>query len=269
MPFIDRTYFVVERNIPKTDDLDVQQNLDALIQKRETELLRDLLAYPLYKAFIAGLSEPVVDAKWTALLLGGEYTDRFGNLQYWRGLVSAPPALINATTQSNRIPVVADVDAVSTQTIAVPVNMVLRLWTLEKRAIGPLRDDEFSVSEDGESVAFSTPVALNDTYWFVSNDLSLEQSTGDIKESLIADFVYYWYLRMSASKTVALGEVVSIAENSVTNGPAAKQQRAWNEMVKQIYELINYLDNSRSTYPEWKWNHKYYVFSNYKAITRW
>lgn len=268
MPLIDRSYFVVELNIAKTDTTAVQENLDALIVKREPELLKNILGYELYKAFTEGLLEMPVPAIWTNLLLGVDYTDRFGRLQHWRGLVSAPPAVVNAVDRANRIPVIADADAVSSQTILVPAALVNRAWSIEKRAIGPLRDDEFDVSDDGASVAFNTAVQLNDTYWFFSNDLSLEQTSGDDKQSLIANYVYYWYMRRDASQSTPVGEVVAQAENSTINGPGEKMCRAWNEMVDIIEECVDYLDSNRTLYVNWRHNQRYKVYQEFRHITR-
>lgn len=269
MPLIDRSYFVDELNIVKTDETPVQEFLDALIQKRETELLKDILSYPLYKSFLAGLALDPVPQQWTNLLLGCEYTDRFNRLQYWRGLVSAPPALINAVDEATNTSYVAISSDVDTQTIPVPAAFVGRTWTVSKRPIGQLRTDEYDVSDDGESVAFTTPVTLNDTYFFYCNDLSLEQSTGDIKQSLIANYVYYWYVRANVSQASGTGnEVVANMENSIINGAHVKMQRAWNEMTDQIYELIDFLDSNRTTYTDWQWQYRYRILENYRHICR-
>lgn len=268
MPLIDRTYFEIELNIPGTDTVPVQEVLDALIQKRETELLKDILSYPLYKSFMAGLTADPVDPIWTNLLLGCEYTDRFGHLKYWRGLVSAAPALVNAVDEATNVSYVAIQSDVDTQTIPVPANMVGRTWTVSKRPIGQLRTDEYGVSDDGTAIAFTTPIVLDDTYFFYCNNLSLQQSTGDIKESLIANFVYYWWMRLSASRTSLTGEVATQNENSVVTGPAVKQQRAWNEMVSQIYELIDFLDSSRTVYTDWRWEYRYRILEDYRHICR-
>lgn len=268
MPLIDRSYFVDELNIPKTDETPVQEFLDALIQKRETELLKDILSYPLYKAFLAGLAADVVDPIWTNLLMGCEYTDRFNRLQYWIGLVSAPPVLINATDEATKRSYVAIQADVDSQTIPVPDTFAGRTWTLSKRPIGDLRIDEYDVSDDGLHVAFTTPVALNDTYFFYCNDLSLEQSTGDIKRSLIANYVYYWFWRNAVSQSTGVGEIVTQNENSIINGSHVKMQRAWNEMTDQIYELIDFLDSNRTIYTEWKWNYRYRIIEDYRHICR-
>lgn len=268
MPFIDRSYFTVELNIARLDTTATQENLDAMIQQREPELLKKVLGYELYKNFMAGLLLDPVPVAWNALLLGGEYTDLNGRLQFWRGLVGTPPVLIDAVNSANRISYVAEQADVDSQTIPVPATMVNRPWAIDKRAIGPLREDEYDVSDDGTAVAFTVPVALNETYTFLSNDLSLEQATTATKESLIANYTYFHYLAKEASQTVPGGEASPNTENSAKQGPARKQQRAWNQMVDWLYELVDFLDNSKGAYAPWCYQDKYRVWLNFKHITR-
>lgn len=269
MPLINRTYFVGELSIPGLDKDIVQRDLDALIAKREPELLRDILGYVLYKAFTEGLQVDPVDPKWTNLLLGSEYTDRFGRLQYWKGLVSAPPVMVDAVDSANAVPYVAVLANQSAQAIPVPASMVGQTWRLFKRAIGELRPDEYIVSLDGKTVSPSTPVVVGDTFFFYSNNLTFEPSTEGAKESLIANYVYFYWLRKQATQTTALGEVATSAENSVPASAARKQQRAWNEMCWLIREMSVFLESNKDTYTQWSWKQYYRNDENYKAITAW
>lgn len=268
MPLIDRTYFEDELNIPKTDEVPAQESLDALIQKYEPRLLKDILGYELYKAFMTGLAQTPIAAMWTNLLLGAEYTDRFGHLQLWPGLVSELPVLINAVDEGTTTGYTAQSADVASQTIPVPTNMVGRTWTLQKRAIGPLLTDEYDVSDDGTAIAFTTPIVLGDVYFFYCNDLSLQQSSIGSKQSLIANYIYYWYWRENVSKTTVTGEVVASNENSTINGSHIKMQRAWNEMCDLIYQMIDFLDNNRTVYTDWRWQHRYKIIQDYRYIWR-
>lgn len=269
MPLIDRTYFEgTELNLAKTDKIEVQEPLDSLIQKREPELLKALLGIDLYRAFMAGIVIEPMDVKWSNLLLGCDYTDRYGRTQEWRGFVSAPPALVDATNQANEIDYVAIQDDVDSQTIPVPPTMVGRSWRISKRPIGQLRIDEYDTSDDGDFVSFTTPIALSDTYFFYASNLSLEQSTGNVKQSLIANYVYYWYMRMNASQTTPLGEVASKAENSDINGPAVKMCRAWNEMVEVIEGLVCFLNDNSTVYTDWRRAHMYTIKHEFNYIPR-
>jgi hypothetical protein len=164
MPLIDRTYFIGEINIPNTNQLAVQENLDFLISKREPEILIQLFGYEMYKAFVAGLQEDPVPHRWIDLRDGADFTYN-GELRHWMGLIA--------------------------------------------------KSDE-------------------------------------PKESLIANYVYYWFMRKEATQTSGVGETVTKTENSVRVSPIAKQVQAWNEMVEWIYDMWNFLQANSAIYSEWK-----------------
>lgn len=67
-------------------------------------------------------------------------------------------------------------------------------------------------------------------------------------QSPIANFVYYWYMRSNATTTAGGGE----AENNVAvkASPATKMMRAWNQMVKWNWELMEYLQSNADLYPD-------------------
>lgn len=72
------------------------------------------------------------------------------------------------------------------------------------------------------------------------------------KESLIANYVYYWWMRDKTTITTEVGEVdVEADKSTAKSNSKAKQCRAWNEMVKWNRELVKFLDVNRATYPEW------------------
>lgn len=82
--------------------------------------------------------------------------------------------------------------------------------------------------------------------------MGLVAKVDEPKESLIANYVYYWYMRKEATQTSGVGETVTKTENSVRISPVAKQVRAWNEMVGWIWEMFNFLDAKQVDYPEYK-----------------
>lgn len=164
MPLIDRSYFIGEIDIPNTNQVAVQENLDYLISKREPELLMALWGYAMYKAFLAGLLLDPVPQRWIDLRDGVDYTHD-GEQRHWMGLIS---------------------------------------------------------------------------------------KTGEPKESLIANYVYYWYTRKKATQTSGVGEVATKTENSVRISPIAKQVHAWNQMVQWIWDMDYFLDEKKADYPELK-----------------
>lgn len=71
------------------------------------------------------------------------------------------------------------------------------------------------------------------------------------KQSLIANYTYYWWLRDKSSQTTEVGETDTNTDGAKKVSPGVKMARAWNEMVGWVGDLICFLDNNRDAYPEW------------------
>jgi hypothetical protein len=270
MPLIDRSYFVGELNIPNTDRPEIQERLDLFIETYETELLRDLLGYPLYKAFMNGLQGAPVDQKWTNLLEGVEYTDQSDRLTKWRGLVSLPLDLVNAIDASNTITIVVGrgtlIDGqsgllldpiIGTNSVPLPSSLIGKDFIVEQRGVGQLSSDEWSITGDNRLQLASGQFGDGDKYFYKAATLSLNTVTGNAKKSLIANYVYWHWMADQVSQTVGLGEAATKAENATMVSPAAKMHRAWNEMIRWVEEMVCYLDTKRSIYPEWQDMNRY------------
>lgn len=165
MSFIDASYFVGELNIPNSGDTAVAERITWFINKYEPIFLQQLMGYPLYKAFTAGMAVvPTPDARYTDILNGKEYTDFQGYTQKWRGL--------KTTTQS-----------------------------------------------------------------------------------LIANYVYYWFRRSNVTQYAGIGEVMTKAENSDNVNPRRKIASAWNEMSDWVGEFCDFMQSTQDAtplvYPEW------------------
>lgn len=61
------------------------------------------------------------------------------------------------------------------------------------------------------------------------------------KLSVIANYVYYFYLRSKITFTTSTGEKKSDNENSTDATPALKVMRAWDEMLKGIDRMDKYI----------------------------
>jgi hypothetical protein len=83
---IDTTFFFGRINVAQKSDATVSNNLQALINELEPEVLTSLLGYELYKDYKAGISVGSPDAKWLAIRDGVEYTNRREVLSKWKGL---------------------------------------------------------------------------------------------------------------------------------------------------------------------------------------
>jgi hypothetical protein len=89
MSLIDSTYFIGEINIAQISQPSVDDVLTGFITKYETKYLNEVLGYAFAKLFSAGLTvTPTVDARWTKLKTGAEFTSGEGFLTMWPGFVN-------------------------------------------------------------------------------------------------------------------------------------------------------------------------------------
>jgi L-rhamnose mutarotase len=82
----------------------------------------------------------------------------------------------------------------------------------------------------------------------------------DTKESPIANYVYYFYMRDGASSTTDVGETIAKTENSSVISPARKMVRAWNEMCDFVNDTQEWFHDYYATY---NLNHDHYFFNLY------
>ncbi len=91
-----------------------------------------------------------------------------------------------------------------------------------------------------------------ETYW-----KGLVTQSPSAKESLIAQYVYYWFVRNNATQTSGIGEVKAGSENAVNVSPAFKMVQAYNAMVCWSQELIRFLQVKKDVY-DWPGEFKRY-----------
>jgi hypothetical protein len=90
MSLIDISYFVGVLNIPNTNDSTISAIVNYYISKYEQEFLKQLMGYPLYKAYQADLdnSGDPKDSRFTDILNGAEFTNlNSGEINKWDGLI--------------------------------------------------------------------------------------------------------------------------------------------------------------------------------------
>ncbi len=68
-----------------------------------------------------------------------------------------------------------------------------------------------------------------------------EGFANEIKQSVIAYYVYYYYLRSTVTFTTNTGEKKPDNENSTDATPAFKVMRAWNLMLKGLSRMDAYI----------------------------
>lgn len=76
-----------------------------------------------------------------------------------------------------------------------------------------------------------------------------------LKQSLIANYVYFQYIKNEASSTTGTGEKVAKAQNAADASPRYKLARAWNQMVEWNCELVEFLLSNESNYPEFLYHY--------------
>jgi hypothetical protein len=262
--FIDSTYFYGPLMIAEWEKTEVQTNIQQFIDKYEPELLDLLLGYKLFKAFKAGLQELVVPTKWTNLLYGCEYTTRFGNLDKWEGFVTYTDGLSIGTYFPDDIQFTVDggglLDPVSGQnqyrnTFLANLQASYRIV---ERGTGPLKLTEATKQSVGgfdKAVNF-TPGGVYTIEFIKPIPLPAPASVvvSTNKQSLIANWVYYWYTRDAQTQTTGTGEKVSEAKNSTNVTAITKGMRAYNEMVNKNMSLKEFLLSNDADYPEYYLN---------------
>lgn len=270
MALIDRTYFVGELNIPNTSQAAIGSAVDLFIEQYEEKLLNEVLGYTLYKALKAGLLIVPVAQKWTDLIEGVEYSDLATKTRFWKGLVTQPPTVLNALDALNPIDVVVGrgqlYDPVTgTNSTTIPAALVGKTFIIEQRGVGKLIASEYSVV--GSTLTLTSgQFAVDDVYTYKSATLAINTSTGTDKKSLIANYVYYWYIRNNHTQTASTGEIKAANENSTIANPALKMARAWNEMSAWICELVDYLDAKKDDYTEWADHDVYCMLNKFRRI---
>ncbi len=120
---------------------------------------------------------------------------------------------------------------------------------------------DFKTAYD-QSVLTLNPVALPDKYAKLLNGeiyvgkygsnqkwFGLRNETS--KQSLIANYVYFYWMRKIASATTGTGEKNLTAENSSNSFVIYKQNQAWREMVQWNKDLRSYLQSKTETFDTW------------------
>lgn len=260
---IDRTYFEGDILIANANLTVVTNSVGSLvdwyIQKYEPLFLEKALGLSLYEALKTGYSQPTPDQKWVDLVQGKIYTDCYGMKKRWRGLITQPESVLDAFDVLGRRYIEVGrgliYDPVSgANTTIVPPEFVGKQFVFSQRGFGDLKPlEEYTVSGNVLTLV-SSVFAVTDTYWFKVAQLAINTSTGASKESLIANYVYYWYQRNLYTQTSTMSEVKTKTENAVTVDPFQKVCLAWNTMNTWYLQLVDFLNTNDTVYTEWQDN---------------
>lgn len=268
---IDHTFFIGTINVPNTNQPAVQGLLTTLISQYQEKLLTDLLGRKMYKLFLDGIQEDPVASRWQELLTGADYVDMYGRDQRWMGIAPVSTDLLQQIYDGLSIDVVVgrgqQWDPAADQSVCtIPTPLQGKSFALEQRVTGTLRSDEYTLNapipaNTAITLTGGKKFNLNDTYFFKGMKSSFVPVAGTDRRSMIAQFVYYWYLRTQASQTSGVGESITKTENAARTSPADKMTTAWNQMVVWVKELILFLRSKEDVYPEFElqWMNPQYI----------
>lgn len=87
------------------------------------------------------------------------------------------------------------------------------------------------------------------------------------KQSIIANYVYFYYRKYNMSQFTGIGEVITKAsEGSDHVSPRRKIIAIWNEIHFEVSDFIAYMEMSQDKYPEWPIEDKYKALDTFGFI---
>lgn len=285
MSFIDASYFVGNLNIPNSDQLSVLQNISWFIKKYEPEFLLRAMGYPLYKVFAEGMNvipPATPSTRYLDILYGKEYTNVYGLVTKWNGLIVTDDPIFNLSggyVYKKPIYMKAGVTTGLTSGVNTAVfdgtggKDDWRGWTpiLSRTAIMKPGID-YSWDPDTGTVVLLVPgdVFGNGEYFVAQFELRTNATVAVIdvavNQSIIANYVYYWYARNNTTQSTGIGEVRTESENSTAVSPRQKMISAWNEMYRGVKGLMRFLEANTDTYPEWTNQYEQGALRHFKFI---
>lgn len=284
MNIIDYTYFYGKLSLPQTDNTEGRSIVNQFITTYETEFLKKALGFGLWKTFIAGIPGGVVGAEQ---ITNGSFT---GNATGWTlgagwaygsNMVSFTAGAVTELKQN------IGMIAISIPRCRVSFNVggttgfvVVSLGRDGTNQVydagsGVVTFDGICASAVGDRIIFTPSPDFNGSVDDVSlKPLAVEQRWVDLLEgkeftyyetlhkwggfsntllqSPIANYVYYRYMENKATDNTLVGTTVQKVDNNARVNSVQKMIDAWNSMVDMNQNLWRFLNENKSTYPEWK-----------------
>lgn len=265
MSLIDQTYFVGDLTIAGLQRPEVTERINLFIQKYEDEFLRNVLGFPLYTAFLSGLSKSTVDQKWLDLLQGTNY-QYGGRTRQWRGLIILPSSQTISISPAGQQVLIAGGPGtydpvIGNSTLSLPPEFRNIYFTINRRGVGDLTQAEYTVAGPTLTLVGMPVWSNGETIILTKGPTIAISGAGAGYLSPIANYVYWHWTKDVTTQTVGLGEVATKGENSMIVSPAVKMARAWNELSEWMSELYKLMTVSQQIYPEWlQWNRDYSLF---------
>lgn len=261
---IDQSYFVGPLTIAQLGEKSVRDSLQTFIDRWEPIIMEAALGYDFYHAFLDGLdvtSDEVIEQRWLDLLNGVVYTDLSQIKRKWVGFAGGDNTLSTIAVQRNDLHIYGGI------TPGFPIdgysftNANLAAWNYEVEIFGAGTLERevdwnyksgggFSLTDTGYKVSYNEHWVLH----FTGKKVVTVVSGGQNLVSPLAGFIYYEYMRNLFRQVTGIGTVKSEGENSNLASPHQLMADAFNDAVKQIYNLWDLLwkDQTLQTpvYPE-------------------
>lgn len=71
-------------------------------------------------------------------------------------------------------------------------------------------------------------------------------------KTMVANYVWYRFVEATTTNTLGVGQVLPATENGSVVTPIYKMVQAWNRMSDYVANMVHFLSNNESTYPEWE-----------------
>jgi hypothetical protein len=94
------------------------------------------------------------------------------------------------------------------------------------------------------------------------------RQTSPVKKSLVANYVYYQWLRDQDTQNTTIGVAQAKSENAARVSPIDKMVNAWNEMSAWIKDLICFLEQHPDDFPQFRRVDRWYILGRYRPQNR-
>lgn len=267
---IDSSYFVGSLTIAQTGLKAVDDNLDNYINRWEPIIMEAAIGIDFYQAFLDGLdiTPGPIEQRWLDLLMGFAFTDLSGIKRRFGGFAGDRNAQTIIAAQRT------DLHIYGGFTPGFPTggyqytNANLSGWTFDVEIFGagtiqPIVD--WNYKPGGGIILVDTGYTVaQDEHWilhFTGKKIVSVPSGAQNLQSLLAGFIYYEYMVGLNTQNTGIGMVKSKGENSETASGAFSMVAAFNDAVKQVEVLWEFLrvDQNKviKVYPEFDYRQVY------------
>jgi hypothetical protein len=262
--FIDKTYFVGPLTIAQLGQPAVEDDLNNFIALWEPKILEAALGYDFYQAFLEGLnvgSDEQPEQRWLDLLNGVSFANVSGTKRKWVGFAGGDNVQTVVSAQRPNLTIYAGITPGFAQDDYKYSNSGLATWNydLELFGAGTL---EYGV--DWEYKAGGGFVLKDTSYQTAYNERWILHFTGKKTVTVdsgnqnlvspLAGFIFYEYMVNLTTQNTGIGVVKSESENSIVYSPARKMADAYNQAVKDMLILWEFLQvktqATPNVYPE-------------------